>query len=188
MTPGVPLLKDFQSPFDATVVRLLDASGAKIIGKTNCDEFGMGYPPLLLAFPRLERPLISFLKISERPFGARTCHKPIPTSIEHRRLARARASLGRRQLRREQCGSRRGHVRCVSVCISTSRTLSYSAFIYLSVHRALATDTGGSVRLPASYCGVVGLKPSYGQISRQVFSPTKKVFIMIDDRVFEGGA
>ncbi|TFK39730.1 Glutamyl-tRNA amidotransferase subunit A, mitochondrial [Crucibulum laeve] len=112
------MLKDFVSPFDATVVKLLQDSGADIIGKTNCDEFGMGS----LNVHSVHGPVIN-------PFT------PSTVTFEQR-------SAG---------GSSGGSAAAVAAGMCSA---------------ALGTDTGGSIRLPASYCGVAGLKPSYGLISR----------------------
>ncbi|EPQ56175.1 amidase signature enzyme [Gloeophyllum trabeum ATCC 11539] len=113
------MLRDFTSPFDATVVSLLRAAGAQIVGKANCDEFGMGS----LNVHSIHGPVLN-------PWVPRDEHEHAPRSAG---------------------GSSGGSAAAVAAGLCDV---------------ALGTDTGGSVRLPAAYCGVVGLKPSYGLLSR----------------------
>ncbi|KAI8284824.1 Glutamyl-tRNA(Gln) amidotransferase subunit A [Colletotrichum sp. SAR11_57] len=107
------ILSSHKSPYEATIVRQLRERGARVVGKTNMDEFGMGSHSLNSIHGPVLNPLSS-----------------TPTS--------AGGSSG---------GS--------AVAVQTG-----------DADVALGTDTGGSIRLPAAYCGVVGYKPSYGILSR----------------------
>lgn len=111
------ILGDFKSPYNATVVELLQQAGAVIQGKTNMDEFGMGSHS------------------TQSRFGA------------VRNYFKAEDS---------------------SAPLSAGGSSGGSAIAVQEGHAwaALGTDTGGSVRLPAAYTGVVGFKPSYGLLSR----------------------
>ncbi|KAF9224191.1 amidase signature enzyme [Gyrodon lividus] len=118
------MLFEYTSPFDGTAVRLLRGAGAHIIGKANCDEFGMG------------------------SLNVNSIHGPV---INPHQSPHARDVPWAQRERRSAGGSSGGSAASVAAGMCDA---------------ALGTDTGGSVRLPASYCGVVGLKPSYGLISR----------------------
>ncbi|KAJ7065373.1 amidase signature enzyme [Mycena amicta] len=122
-TSSSGMLKNFTPPFDATVVRLLRDAGADIVGKVNCDEFGMGS----LNVHSVHGPVVN-------PF--QTASSSVPWTEREQRSAG---------------GSSGGSAAAVAAGMC---------------YAALSTDTGGSTRLPASYCGVVGLKPSYGLLSR----------------------
>lgn len=114
-TASSKILENFTSPYDATVVKLLQDAGAVVVGKTNMDEFGM---------------------------GSHSTHSHVGPVKMQRHPSEEGKSAG---------GSSGGSALAVA-----------SAQCWA----ALGTDTGGSVRLPAAYTGVVGFKPSYGLLSR----------------------
>ena len=111
-TAGSKILKDYRSPFDATVVSKLREAGMVTLGKLNCDEFAMGSAN------------------ENSAYGAVT--NPWDTT-------------------RIPGGSSGGSSAAVAARLTPAAT---------------GTDTGGSIRQPAAFCGITGIKPTYGRTSR----------------------
>lgn len=111
-TAASNILRDFNAPYQATVINRLEAEGAILVAKANLDAFGHG------------------------------------VSTEHSDFMITRNPHDKTRI---PGGSSGGPA---------------AAVVLKMVPFALGTDTGGSNRLPASYSGAVGYKPTYGLVSR----------------------
>ena len=145
------MLENYKSPITATVVERLLHNQSTINGSTNMDEFGMGsgtyhsiHQPTLNPFS-LPWLIPNILRIHQQSLS-------IPSSS---------ASLTKfRKRKREEWVVPGGSSGGAAVSVAVGSALG-----------AIGSDTGGSVRQPASFLGIYGFKPTYGRIPRYGLIP-----------------
>ncbi|KAJ1528512.1 hypothetical protein ONE63_006919 [Megalurothrips usitatus] len=142
---GSHMLSNFIPPYDATVVSRLRDAGTVMVGKCNLDEFAMG-----------SGTVDSIYGPTQNVWGSDLPYEVAGSTAKHKSVSKKAYSKSQQEDWHIAGGSSGGS----AVAVATGACFA-----------ALGSDTGGSTRNPAAYCGVVGLKPSYGLVSRHGLIP-----------------
>lgn len=140
------MLQNYIPPYTATVVQRLQDEGANLIGKTNMDEYAMGSGTIDSIYGPTKNPW-------KYNFYSTHCEDRQNKSIE-------------------QVGMRSYHTLTDDWHVAGGSSGGSAVAVASGVcFGALGSDTGGSTRNPAAYCGIVGYKPTYGLLSRHGLIP-----------------
>ncbi|WP_207476165.1 amidase family protein [Arenibaculum pallidiluteum] len=147
-TASSRILEGFVPPYESTVTANLFRDGAVMLGKLNMDEFAMGSANITSHFG----PVVN-------PWSPGTLAQHDEAFAAEGAAAELVAGMGQPRPRQEWTFTRK-------LVPGGSSGGSAAAVAARCVMAATGTDTGGSIRQPAGFVGIVGLKPTYGRCSR----------------------